>query len=125
MTVSPEPAVAVADRRATVAFVAVVLLSLVVLFSPRAPSEHSVPDLDKVVHAGLFLLLAATTWWRFGGARAGLVAVIAYGGASEIIQWLALANRDGDVRDFCADAAGAVLGWVVARNLAARRRRSP
>jgi VanZ family protein len=115
--------VGVVDRRATAAFVAVVLLSLVVLFSPRAPSEHAIPDLDKVVHAGLFLLLAATTWWRFGGARAGLVAVIAYGGASEIIQWLALANRDGDVRDFCADAAGALLGWTLARRVRARRGR--
>jgi VanZ family protein len=113
--------VGVVDRRATAAFVAVVLLSLVVLFSPRAPSEHAIPDLDKVVHVGLFLLLAATTWWRFGAHRAGLVATIAYGGASEIIQWLALTNRDGDVRDFCADAAGALLGWVLARRVLARR----
>jgi VanZ family protein len=123
VSVPPEPAVAVADRRATVAFVAVVLLSLVVLFSPRAPSEHAIPDLDKVVHAGLFLLLAATTWWRFAGARAGLVAVIAYGGLSEVVQWIGLANRDGDVRDFCADAAGALLGWTLARRVRARRGR--
>jgi hypothetical protein len=55
------------DRRATVSFAAVVVLSLVVLFSPRAPSEHVIPNLDKVVHAGLFLLLAA----RRGGGSAG------------------------------------------------------
>jgi VanZ family protein len=118
---TPGPALDVTDRRATVAFVAVVLLSLVVLFSPRAPSEHAIPDLDKVVHAGLFLLLSATTWWRFGGHRAGLVAVIAYGALSEVIQWLALANRDGDVRDFSADAAGALLGWILARRVSTRR----
>jgi VanZ family protein len=106
---------ATTDRRATAAFVAVVLLSLVVLFAPRAPSEQGIPNLDKVVHAGLFLLLAATTWWRFAAHRAGLVAVLAYAAVSEVIQSVALANRDGDVRDFLADAVGAVLGWLVAR----------
>lgn len=111
-----------ADRRASVAFGVVVLLSLVVLFSPRAPSEHAIPNLDKVVHAGLFLLLAATTWWRFGGRWAALVVVIAYGALSEVIQSVGLAKRDGDVRDFCADAAGALLGWVLARRVAAPRR---
>ena len=113
-----------ADRRATVAFGAVVLLSLVVLFAPRTPSEQGIPNLDKVVHAGLFLLLSATTWWRFGARYAGLVVVIAYGAASEVIQSLALAHRDGDVRDFLADAAGALLGWVLVKRLAAPRRLS-
>jgi VanZ family protein len=50
-----------------------------------------------------------------------LLAVIAYGGLSEIIQSLALAHRDGDVWDFVADTTGALLGWVLARQLAARR----
>jgi VanZ family protein len=112
-----------ADRRATVAFVAVVLLSLVVLFAPRAPSEHAIPNLDKVVHAALFALLAATTWWRFAAHRAGLVAVLIYGAASEVIQWRALAHRDGDIRDAAADAAGAILGWyALSRHARARPR---
>jgi VanZ family protein len=105
------------ERAATVAFAAVVVLSLIVLFAPRAPSEQEIPNLDKVVHAGLFLLLAATTRWRFGTATLGLIAVILYGGISELIQWRALANRDGDVRDFAADAAGALLGWLLTRRL--------
>jgi VanZ family protein len=112
-----------ADRRATFAFSAVVLLSLVVLFAPRAPGEHAIPNLDKVVHAGLFLLLAVTTWWRFGARWAGLVAVMVYGAVSEVIQSLALPHRDGDVRDVAADAAGALLGWILARRWAARRPR--
>jgi VanZ family protein len=119
--VAARPQPAGPDRRATAPFVAVVLLSLVVLFSPRAPSEHAIPQLDKVVHAGLFALLAVTTWWRFAAHRAGLIAVIAYGAASEVIQSVALAHRDGDVRDFLADAAGALLGWTIARRLARRR----
>jgi VanZ family protein len=113
----------VVDRRATAAFVAVVLLSLVVLFSPRAPSESTIPDLDKLVHTGLFLLLAATTWWRFAAHRLGLVAVLAYGALSEVIQSVVLSSRDGDVRDFSADAAGALLGWLLAKRVRERRAR--
>jgi VanZ family protein len=113
---------AAVDRRATVAFVAVVLLSLVVLFWPRTPSEETIPDLDKLVHATLFAMLAATTWWRFAAHRAGLVAVLAYAVASEVIQWVGLAHRDGDVRDVAADAAGALLGWLAVSRWARRER---
>jgi VanZ family protein len=112
---------ATTDRRATIAFVAAVLLSLVVLFSPRAPSESTIPNLDKVVHAGLFLLLSATAWWRFAGHRAVLPVVVLYGALSEVIQSTLLTSRDGDVRDFTADAAGALLGWVLARRLSRGR----
>ena len=101
----------VADRRATAAFVTVVLLSLVVLFSPRTPSEQTIPNLDRLVHAGLFALLAVTTWWRFAAHRAGFVGVLLYAVASEVIQATVVTTRDGDIRDFAADALGALLGW--------------
>ena len=114
---------AVADRRATVAFVAVVLLSLVVLFWPRTPSEQGIPNLDKLVHAGLFALLAATTWWRFAAHRAGLVAVLAYAAVSEVVQSVVLTSRDGDLRDLAADASGALLGWLFAKRVSSRRAR--
>jgi VanZ family protein len=122
--VTPERGVAAGgDRRATLAFIAVVLLSLVVLFTPQAPGDQGIPDLDKAVHAGLFALLAATTWWRFGGHRLGFAAVIAYAALSEVAQSLLLTSRHGDVRDVCADAAGAILGWLLARRLRERRGR--
>ena len=99
------------------------LVSLVVLFVPRTPSEQSIPNLDKVVHATLFLVLAATTRWRFGPRPFGLVAVIAYAVASEVIQWQWLAHRDGDWRDALADATGALLGWLLATRALSRASR--
>jgi VanZ family protein len=98
----------------------VVLISLVVLFAPRTPSEQSIPNLDKVVHAGVFLALAATARWRFGPAALGLLGVLAYAVASELIQWQWLAHRDGDVRDAAADVTGALVGWLLARRALAR-----
>lgn len=116
------PAVA-PDRRATAAFVAAALLSALVLFSPQAPGNQGIPDLDKAVHAGLFLLLAATAWWRFAGRRLAYAAVIGYAALSEVVQSVLLPGRDGDLRDFLADAAGVILGWLLARRISDRRAR--
>jgi hypothetical protein len=47
------------------AFRAAVLLSLVLLFVPRTPSEGGVYGLDKLVHLSLFAPVVATPvrWW--------------------------------------------------------------
>ena len=108
-----------APRWATPAFLLAVAVSLVVLFVPRTPSEQGIPHVDKVVHACVFLALAATTRWRFGPRAAGLLLVLAYGAASELVQWQWLAHRDGDVRDALADAVGAIAGWLLARRVLA------
>ena len=61
---------------------------------------------DKLVHGGLFLLLAVTTRWRFGPL--GLVAT--YGVLSEIVPALLLPDRSGDPFDALADPVGALFG---------------
>lgn len=90
----------------------VVLVSLVVLFSPRAPGDGGVEGLDKVVHAVLFAMLAVCTRWRYGR---GLLAVLAYAVASELLQDALPIARDGSPADALADGVGAVAGWVLAR----------
>ena len=101
-------------RWATRAFVAVVLLSLIVLFSPRTPSTGGIYGVDKVVHCTLFGLLAATTRWRFGR---GLPWVIGYAVLSEVLQATLPISRDGDPFDALADSVGACAGWWLARRL--------
>ena len=81
------------------------------------------PEFDKVVHGGLFLLLAVSTRWRFG-PRLGLLApVAAYAVLSEIVQAVLLPDRSGDPFDALADTTGALLGWLLARWWQRRRRR--
>jgi VanZ family protein len=70
---------------------------------------------DKVVHAGLFALLAATTLLRFGRHRGLLVALAAYAAVSEVVQAVLLPTRSGDVLDLCADLVGVAAGWWLAR----------
>ena len=85
------------------------------LFAPRAPTPPSVPGFDKLVHGGLFLLLAVTTRWRFGPRLGLLATVAAYGVLSEIVQAVLLPDRSGDPFDALADTTGALLGWLLAR----------
>ena len=94
------------------------LASLYVLFWPDPAGGGSrLPGADKVVHALLFGLLAATARWRFGDRRGLLAAVLAYAAVSELVQALLLTERSGDLWDLLADAVGAVVGWLLARRL--------
>ena len=100
------------------AFALTVVLSLYVLFWPSpAASDVSVPGADKLVHAGLFLLLAVTSRLRFGDLPQVLAAVLGYAALSELVQALLLPTRTGDLLDLVADAAGALGGWLLVARL--------
>jgi VanZ family protein len=101
----------VTNRRAgQAAFAAVVVLSLVVLFSPASDVPSGIPISDKLVHFLLFAALAVT------GRVAGLppvrlvVGLVAYAGISEVLQSTLPIGRDGDVRDALADSLGVLVG---------------
>lgn len=103
-------------------FAATVLLSLWVLFWPTpSTGGMDLPGADKLVHAGLFLLLAGATRVRFGGRWSLLAAVLAYAALSELVQAEALSRRSGDLLDVVADAVGALAGWLLARHWFAGR----
>ena len=95
------------------AFVASVLVQSAILYSPRSPGVPAGFPWDKVVHLGIFAVVAAI------GLRAGvptgwLVAgLVAQAFASEFIQGWLLPHRSGDVRDVAADLAGVAVGLVL------------
>ena len=92
------------------------MLSLYVLFWPSpAGAGVRLPGADKLVHAGLFWLLAGTAVLRFGASTRVLVLVLVYAVGSEVVQARLLAERSGDAWDAVADAVGALAGWVHAR----------
>ena len=98
------------------------LLSLVVLFAPTAPAGPAgVVGLDKVVHAALFVALAATSRWQFGGRLRVFLLVAGYAVLSELLQQLVLPHRSGDPYDAVADLCGATVGWLLAVNRPGRR----
>lgn len=93
----------------------VALVSLYVLFWPRPAGPAGPPGADKIVHAVLFALLAATSRWRLGPGARVLAGVAAYAALSELVQAVALPERGGDLLDLLADLLGAALGWWLAR----------
>jgi len=87
-----------------------------VLFWPSpAGSSVTLPGADKLVHAGLFLLLALTARARFGASARVLAALLVYAAGSELVQAALLPRRSGDLLDLLADAVGALAGWHLAR----------
>jgi len=98
---------------ARAAFAAAVLLQLVVLYAPRAPSTGGVWWVDKVVHLTVFAVVAWTG--RAAGVRlrplAGLL--LAHALVSEGVQHWLLPGRSGDLLDAAADAAGVLLGSLL------------
>ena len=94
---------------------------MVVLFAPGS-ADGSLPFLqaDKVVHAGVFALLAATGRWRYGPVAWVLLTMCAYAPLSEVVQAVLLPHRDGDWRDAAADLLGVALGWRAAGRLQRR-----
>ena len=102
------------DRRTPLALA--VLVSLVVLFSPGS-EVPSVAISDKLVHGALFAALAVTA--RMAGGRPAVVAaaLVAYAGASEVLQGVLPIHRDAEWGDVLADVVGVAVGLLVtARN---------
>lgn len=89
-------------------FALAVPLSVVILFAPGQDVPDAPAGTDKLVHLGLFALLAGT------GLLAGLprvpllVGLVCYGAVSELVQALAGLARSGDPLDLAADTVGAL-----------------
>jgi len=82
-----------------------------------------VPNLDKVVHLGIFAVFAFL-WMRVGTAPRRAWKVLFFGVAlaaiSELGQELPIIHRDAGFADGLADSAGVAVG-IAASALAARR----
>lgn len=96
-----------------VAFAAVVVLSLVVLFIPASGVPTDVAVSDKLIHFLLFAALAVSGGWAALPVTHLLLRLVAYAGVSEVLQSALPIRRDGDVRDVLADSAGVVTGLAV------------
>lgn len=101
---------------------AAVIFVLCALPAEDIPDPHiDIPHLDKVVHFGMFFILALLLCneleyqTRFTLRKIYITTVciaFLYGGLIEILQQHFF-NRSGDILDLLADVTGAVIGCVV------------
>jgi hypothetical protein len=76
-----------------------------------------VPELDKAVHAGMFVVLAIL-WRRAYPSRRAIGAVIlggiALGALSELGQLLPIVHRNAELYDLAVDCVGVLVGVAIA-----------
>jgi hypothetical protein len=102
------------------------IVILVLCWMPREWVEEvedssgwlAIPDLDKVVHWGIFVVFAVL-WLRLGSSRWRYLWVglggLAVAVVSEIVQTVPWIGRDGSLDDAITDMIGTLMGMVVAR----------
>jgi hypothetical protein len=134
-SVPPGPEVRVrAERRSpagnhlnSVRFAAAVIWTVMILVLCWLPAdvikeiEHKspwfeIPDLDKVIHAGLFVGLAIL-WRRLAPSRRAIWAVLlggfALGALSELGQLVPFVNRNAELYDLATDCVGVAIGVAI------------
>ncbi|SEO88906.1 VanZ family protein [Trujillonella endophytica] len=116
------PALAVHGAPSRAALALTVLVSLAVLFTPGDDVPSAPPGVDKLVHLALFAALALAGRWAGIAPRVLAVLLVAYAGASEVVQAVAPLNRSGSVADLLADVLGVALGLLAWTGLARARR---
>jgi hypothetical protein len=83
--------------------------------SERIPKPFFVPNLDKMIHMGIFAVFAFL-WMRVGssGRRAWWVfaAGVALAVITELGQMVPIVNRDCSIGDGVADSLGVIAGLV-------------
>jgi VanZ family protein len=91
-----------------------VLGHLMVLYAPRAPSAGGVPGVDKLVHVAVFAAVVWAARLAGVGRRVAGVLLLAHAPVSEALQHWVLPARSGDPVDVLADAAGVLVGLLLA-----------
>lgn len=101
----------------------VIIFILLVMPNDDIPNSFlsSIPNFDKLVHAGIFGFEVLMLSWPFFNTPMAnrqlflkiTIAVIAYGVIMEFVQKLT-PDRDYDTLDMVADSAGAIIAFFVA-----------
>lgn len=119
-------------RWVTTALVVLAILYLTLVPRPLPDAGVEIPGLDKVVHAMMFGGLAFVacideaqrrrgSFGQVARRKAWFIALLSavFGGLVEIAQMAMGAGRSGDLLDFAADCAGAVVGMLLAARVLA------
>jgi VanZ family protein len=112
----------ISQNRWTAVAWTVVIFLLMIIPGSKIPHQglFGIPHLDKFVHVVIFGLFV--WFWFHALTRSGkqapgkilmtiVLVAIGYGTAMEFVQYF-FTDRDFDLRDILADAAGALLAWA-------------
>lgn len=95
-------------------------------FKPPSTDLDDVPGIDKLVHTGMYFVMAGLLWLEFyrGRRKTGapiwhawigaFLCPLIYGGMVELLQEYCTEHRGGEWLDFGANSLGVILAAIVA-----------
>lgn len=91
-------------------FLALLVVTTYLLLMEVTPRKVSISNLDKVIHAGLFLALSTAAYWAFPRKYAAAFWGLAvYGALTEGLQHWLTVTRHASFMDLVANLTGIVL----------------
>ena len=103
----------------------ILLVTFLSFFKPPSTDLDNVPGIDKLVHTGMYFVMASFLWWEFYKGQKNTHAPIwhawvgaflcplLYGGIVELLQEYCIEHRGGEWLDFAANSAGVIIAAVV------------
>ena len=103
----------------------ILLVTFLSFFKPPSTDLDNVPGIDKLVHTGMYFVMASLLWWEFYKGQKNTHAPIwhawvgaflcplLYGGIVELLQEYCTEHRGGEWLDFAANSAGVIIAAVV------------
>lgn len=103
----------------------ILLVTFLSFFKPPSTDLDNVPGIDKLVHTGMYFVMASFLWWEFYKGQKNTHAPIwhawvgaflcplLYGGIVELLQEYCTKHRGGEWLDFAANSAGVIIAAVV------------
>ena len=84
----------------------------------------NIPNMDKVVHFGMYFMFTFLMMWDFARYKNGiytwkqiiffsLLSAIIYGGLMELLQSIPTLHRSTDIKDFLANSTGAMVAVLL------------
>ena len=114
-------------RRYPLSIAIIMLVTFLSLFKPPSTDLDKVPGIDKLVHTGMYFVMAGLLWWEFFRGRrqtgapmwhgwvGALICPLIYGGVVELIQECCTDYRGGEWLDFAANSMGVILAALAAK----------
>lgn len=103
----------------------ILLVTFLSFFKPPSTDLNNVPGIDKLVHTGMYFVMASMLWWEFYKGQkktqapiwhawvGAFLCPLIYGGLVELLQEFFTQHRGGEWLDFAANSAGVVIAAVI------------
>ena len=116
-------------RRYPLSITIILLVTYLSFFKPPSTNLDKVVGIDKVVHMGMYFVMAGLLWWEFLQGRkqtkapiwhawiGAFLCPLIYGGMVELVQEYCTTHRGGEWFDFLANSTGVILAAVAAKYL--------